>query len=78
MTNIGILIICIACFLIVAMICRTIIYIHNIDDWRLSTLDKIKTIFEMFDEAHCKVNGCSNDEHQLIVNFKEQFKKLGL
>lgn len=78
MTNTGILIICVACFLIVAMICRTIIYIHNIDNWRLSTLDKVKTIFKMFDDAHSKVNGCSSDEHQLIINFKEQFKKLNL
>ena len=78
MSNLSVLFICIACFLIVVMICRTIIYIHNINDWRLSTLDKVKTIFEMFDKAHCKVNGCSSSEHQLIVNFKEQFRKLNL
>lgn len=78
MTNIGILIICIASFLIVCIICKTIIHIHDIDDWRLSRLDKVKTIFEAFDKAHGKVNGCSSDEHQLIINFKEQFRKLNL
>lgn len=78
MTNIGILIICITSLIIVGIICKTIIHLHDVDDWRLSTLDKVKTIFEMFDKAHCKVNGCSSDEHQLIVNFKEQFKKLNL
>lgn len=78
MTNTGILIICISSLLIVCIICKTIIHLHDVDDWRLSTLDKVKTIFEMFDKAHCSVNGCSSDEHQLIVNLKEQFKKLNL
>ena len=78
MTTTGILIICITCFFIVGLICRTIIYIHNVDDWRLSTLNKAGHIFRMFDAAHNKVNGCSNDEHQLIINFKEQFRKLNL
>lgn len=78
MTTTGILIICITCFLIVGLICRTVIYIHNVDDWRLSNLNKAGEIFRMFDAAHCKVKYGSSDEHQLITNFKEQFRKLNL
>ena len=76
MTNMGILIICIACFLIIAMICRTIIYIHKFDNYTENKLNNVSDACKYFYEQWKKCDTNKHKEHDVTISFIDNLRAL--